>query len=128
MRAVGVCSANSLSFVYLTSLYIIAYLTCVLYAVVLVKSLNPQSATLEELSATLRNVHAEAVGGLVRRRYRRGPGARRKLHAPSGIRKHRVSLWAAELRPASRPKLSVEKRTPPLLDLRDITANFVPGH
>jgi hypothetical protein len=45
-----------------------------------------------------------------------------------GIWKHCVPLRAAELRPASRLKPSVEKRTPPLLDLRGIAANVVPGH
>ena len=59
----------------------------------------------------------------MRRRYRRRPGARGRLHAPSGVWKHRVFLRAAELRPASRPKPPVEKRTPPLLDLRGIAAN-----
>jgi hypothetical protein len=77
------------------------------------EKLNLLSATLEELSATCRNAHAGAVGGLVRRRYRRRPRARGRLHALSGVRKHRATLRAAELRPASPPKLSVKKRAPP---------------
>jgi len=51
---------------------------------------------------------------LVRRRYRRRPRASGRLHAPSGIRQHRATLRAAELRPASPPKPSVKKRAPPL--------------
>ena len=50
----------------------------------------------------------------MRRRYRRRPGARGRLHAPSGVRKHHATLRAAELRPASPPKPSVKKRAPPL--------------
>jgi hypothetical protein len=50
----------------------------------------------------------------VRRRYRRRPRPRGRLHAPSGVRKHYTALRAAELRPASPPKPSVKKRAPPL--------------